>query len=837
MDKNWEYMKKYIPEAAQNELSRMQRGNWYPAFNLACSFLKDGLTNPPEYEAWVQRYWKMFWSVASDLDPDTAAIIIRDSNLNLQELLRVRTVDGQWNLIGHCLLPGPVVPADGSRDGRVAIDIDSQGEYIPLLRALGVVDSPVSGRELSRSRYWRFRNRCRREFLGQEGLPRKPRDSKLNFTTKLTSGPLDVMEHLSDDGRAEYTWRLLDLADTYSPWTMRHDSQSIYPYMTFQSPALDVLQQHGRIRVNGEIRKLSDGLRDLPNTSPVLNRLLSHPKSDLIHRALGIPEDDDTPDDDYDYLLPIDVVKAAREKVRSCENDELRLLAAVGETELRKGLPGGLVDILEVENDGRLNGPQIAQAALATFHTGTLWEYRGALNHLDPPRRWAGSPGAVSFVKSLGFDDEWAMEPSTRRDPYIDVEGPFQLPSLHPYQRFIVDKVRGLIRSDGSNGERRGMISLPTGSGKTRVAVQSIVEAIREDGFSSGILWVADRDELCEQAVESWQQVWRSEGLEGSRLRISRMWGGQPTPLPTADMHVIVATIQTLSARIRRQSDKYEFLSDFKLLVFDEAHRSVAPTSTSVMQELGLTRWRRDKEPILIGLTATPYRGRDERQTERLVNRYGSNRLDEGAFDSSDPERVIRELQEMQVLAKADHKTFQGGRFHLTGNELRLSENVPWLPQSVEARIAGDAERTRRIVETYRSHVSPDWPTLIFATSVEHSKTIAALLTAKGVSARAVSFETDASVRRRIVDDFRSGQIKVLVNYGIFREGFDAPKTRAIIVARPVYSPNLYFQMVGRGLRGVKNGGNDRCLILNVRDNIDNFQRKLAFSELDWLWD
>ncbi len=56
------------------------------------------------------------------------------------------------------------------------------------------------------------------------------------------------------------------------------------------------------------------------------------------------------------------------------------------------------------------------------------------------------------------------------------------------------------------------------------------------------------------------------------------------------------------------------------------------------------------------------------------------------------------------------------------------------------------------------------------------------------------------------------------------------------MVARPVYSPNLYFQMIGRGLRGRLNGGNDRCLILNVRDNILNFDRQLAFSDLDWLW-
>ena len=75
-----------------------------------------------------------------------------------------------------------------------------------------------------------------------------------------------------------------------------------------------------------------------------------------------------------------------------------------------------------------------------------------------------------------------------------------------------------------------------------------------------------------------------------------------------------------------------------------------------------------------------------------------------------------------------------------------------------------------------------------------------------------------------------------MVNYSVFQEGFDAPKTRAIVVARPVYSPNLYFQMIGRGLRGPLNGGNERCLILNVRDNIENYEGKPAFTGLDRLW-
>ena len=114
--------------------------------------------------------------------------------------------------------------------------------------------------------------------------------------------------------------------------------------------------------------------------------------------------------------------------------------------------------------------------------------------------------------------------------------------------------------------------------------------------------------------------------------------------------------------------------------------------------------------------------------------------------------------------------------------------------------------------------------------------TLAALLNRKGIRSRAVSGETETLTRRRVVEEFRRGEIKVLVNYSVFREGFDAPKTRSIIVARPVYSPNLYFQMIGRGLRGPLNGGSDRCLILNVQDNIESFERRLAFSELDWLW-
>jgi superfamily II DNA or RNA helicase len=55
-------------------------------------------------------------------------------------------------------------------------------------------------------------------------------------------------------------------------------------------------------------------------------------------------------------------------------------------------------------------------------------------------------------------------------------------------------------------------------------------------------------------------------------------------------------------------------------------------------------------------------------------------------------------------------------------------------------------------------------------------------------------------------------------------------------VARPTYSPNVYQQMIGRGLRGLRNNGTERCLILNVRDNVINHQQQLAFTDFERMW-
>lgn len=126
-------------------------------------------------------------------------------------------------------------------------------------------------------------------------------------------------------------------------------------------------------------------------------------------------------------------IEKERAAVRQQTTDEARLLAAVGGPNLIDRLPNALVELLD-ENGQGVAGLEAAKAAIATFHTDALREYRHAIAHLRPPKVWAGRPTALEFVAALGFGPEWAGQPNPRRDPFIDVAGPRSLPDLHDYQ-------------------------------------------------------------------------------------------------------------------------------------------------------------------------------------------------------------------------------------------------------------------------------------------------------------------------------------------------------------------------------------------------------------------
>lgn len=530
---------------------------------------------------------------------------------------------------------------------------------------------------------------------------------------------------------------------------------------------------------------------------------------------------------DIDAIMEAKQVAERRDLLRQIAqepDDAARLSRLLGDEVLAKRLPQGLLAALDVrEFDGE---HLVARSALAVYGVGVLREYRDDLadGGWNPPATWTGGRDASAFVRDLGFDAIYAGRERRTRPPSERVDGPALLPPLHGFQVRIADATQDMFREEGGG---RALLSLPTGAGKTRIAVESIVRSIRDGELTGPILWIAQTDELCEQAVETWSFVWRAIGPQQS-LHISRLWGSFEAEPVQRSTHVVITTIAKILNRV--DDPDYEWLSKADCAIVDEAHGSTTPSYTKVLSWLG---FRRNRERIpLVGLTATPFRGTSTEQTKRLVNRYGSRRLDHGVFDGDDP---YAHLQDMGVLAEVDHRILDGYDIELSADELAALEQLRRLPSNVGERIGANQERNDKIMSEVLS-LPDDWPILLFAASVDHAQTLAALLTLEGVPAASVTGQTDGHVRRHYVEQFRTGDIRVLTNYNVLTQGFDAPATRAVVVARPTFSANLYQQMIGRGLRGPLNGGKERCLIVNVKDNVVQYGEQLAFYDFEYLW-
>nr|WP_240896532.1 DEAD/DEAH box helicase family protein [Kineococcus vitellinus] len=445
---------------------------------------------------------------------------------------------------------------------------------------------------------------------------------------------------------------------------------------------------------------------------------------------------------------------------------------------------------------------------------------------LNPPGKWAGLSPARRFVSDLGFPAEYAGTPADRRPAVFEVEGPSVIGELHDYQRIVAAGIKRLL---GGEGPARGMVSLPTGAGKTRVAVQAFIEEVAEGRLQGPLLWIAQSDELCEQAVQTWAYVWRAVG-PSSRLTLNRFWSDNDVVEDPSAFQVVVATDAKVLQAVKK--NEHEWLAEAQVVVVDEAHTSISPTYTQILEWAGRGRSRAMRRP-LIGLTATPFRNVNELETQRLINRYDGNRLDEGAFQS--PEQAYSELQRRGMLASVKQRELAGVDVAMSQSEMASIDQFLRLPAEVEERLGEDLERNRRIVDDIVA-LPKDWPVLLFASSIENARALAALLTLEGVRSVAISAETDTAVRRRSVAGFQSGDIRVITNYNVLAQGFDAPAVRAVYVTRPTFSTNLYQQMIGRGLRGPKNGGSDEVLIVNVRDNLQQYGQKLAFYDFEYLW-
>jgi len=352
-------------------------------------------------------------------------------------------------------------------------------------------------------------------------------------------------------------------------------------------------------------------------------------------------------------------------------------------------------------------------------------------------------------------------------------------PVLRGYQVRALDDCRGAIRA----GKRRVLLVAPTGSGKTTIAAEIIRSAIAR---GSRVLFLAHRQELLDQCHGRLLEFGVASGI----IRAA-------DPRQDRDQAVQVASVQTMVRRLK------QFPEDaFDLIIVDEAHHTRANTYAKILDHFSGAR-------AVLGLTATPIRADGRGLAE--------------SYDVLVEAASMRELVQLGFLVPAKTYTTPTS-LDLTGIHRRQGDYV----------LSELGQRMNR--ETLVGNIVTEWQrlasdrrTVVFATTVAHSQSIASRFADAGIPAEHLDGSMADAERDAILARVRSGDTQVVVNCQLLTEGWDMPEISCCVLARPTKSSGLYLQMSGRALRPAP--GKADCIIL---DHGNCFREHGGISDRQW---
>ena len=389
---------------------------------------------------------------------------------------------------------------------------------------------------------------------------------------------------------------------------------------------------------------------------------------------------------------------------------------------------------------------------------------------------------------------------------------------LENFQIRIKNQILNSIYQD----KLKAIIHMPTGSGKTKTILSSLIDYNSKSRFldDNFFIWLAHSDELCDQAKDTFENLWNLYG--DKELPAIRLKDQSLNDIKNFNRGIIICTYAKLH-RMRMNDNGSKILefirSKSKFIIADEAHMVPANTFKSSIEFITKLDFS-----ILIGLTATPG-GYYTEQTQELAEYFEKNKISitDNDFNDLDGDEAINFLQKEGVLSVI--KTHQiKTDFNFEFNDLEkqkiLSSFDEGLSPELIKQMEKDEERNICIYGELQSLYERDMNTIVFACSLDHTKLLHKICILTGMNVGKIDDKTSYKKRKQLIDAYKSGQIKIIFNYGVLSTGFDAPGTKAILISRPTTSPILYSQMIGRGLRGPKFKGNKECLLIDMKDNL-----------------
>lgn len=369
------------------------------------------------------------------------------------------------------------------------------------------------------------------------------------------------------------------------------------------------------------------------------------------------------------------------------------------------------------------------------------------------------------------------------RSMYMGVQ---HLMQLYDFQQELKD---GIYQSWQHNRNVIGV--LPTGAGKT-VTFSSILH--EHNGFSCAI---AHRKELVNQISIALAREGVVHGIIGPTSLVKEICSDHSRTLGRVmydgNAPVKVAGIDTL---IRRKSELAHWANQVSLWVTDEAHHLLRANKWG--QGVGMF-----PNAFGLGVTATPCR----------ADGRGLGSHADGVFDDMVVGPTMRELINQGFLT--DYRIFAPPS-DLDLTNVSTGRDGDFIRQQMRQAVE-NSHLVGDIVEHYM-RIAPGKLGVTFATDVATATDISAQYNARGVPAEVVSAKTPSRLRTEIINRFRTGDIKQLVNVDLFGEGFDLPAIEVASFGRPTQSYGLYVQQFGRALRVMD--GKNQAIIIDHAGNV-----------------
>jgi len=345
-----------------------------------------------------------------------------------------------------------------------------------------------------------------------------------------------------------------------------------------------------------------------------------------------------------------------------------------------------------------------------------------------------------------------------------------------------------------------GIIKAPTGSGKSIIAILSVLQMLKNKQ-NAKIIYAVNSTTLLKQ----FQQFSRKEDLPFILVsgEIDELQKGQKSDF------IALSISYYYSQKKQNKHEKLkELVQNADLIILDEAHHTPAIMVKSLLLDA--------PNSIRLGLSATPIR-EDGRDME-ILGLLGkiSYSID---YTELVQKRYLVPLEYIQFTPKISKKIYEKLKTieqaysdqpfaKLYSAVLRLFENSPFTNSQI----------IQKIKELNK------FPALVIVRRISIAKRLSELLNQEGIISDWVSSKTSLDERMQKIENLKNGKLKVLVSTSLADEGLDIPQLSLVVLASQGKSRIKLIQRIGRVMRPYS--GKQRGYVLDISYNSDIFQRQ-----------